>query len=182
MSDLLPGNSTPLERALAQVAARFDDISYNLRVLWSPDDCPEDFLPWLAWALSLDSWSSDWPLAVKRERVRRALEIARQKGTAASIRSVIASFGGAVALREWWEKDHSAIPHSFDLTITLSSASGMPVTADYVDAVIAEVRRTKPVRSHFTFTQGLTARADIGLIATARPAVYARLNALSTLA
>lgn len=178
MTALLPPNSTLLERALEQATTRIEDILTNLRALWSPDDCPEPFLPWLAWALSLDSWSPDWPIEVKRERVRRALEIARKKGTAESVRSVVASFGGSVAIREWWQKDTPSVPHTFDLVLTLSAAAmaGQPVTAAYVDAIVAEVRRAKPVRSHFTFTQGIAGAADVGVIAVARPFIYARLH------
>ena len=184
MTALLPPNATLLERALEQATARIDDIDTNLRALWSPDDCPEQFLPWLAWALSLDSWSTDWPIEVKRERVRRALEIARKKGTAESVRSVVASFGGSVAIREWWQKDTPAVPHTFDLVLTLSAAAlaGQPITAAYVDAVVNEVRRTKPVRSHFTFTQGMTGSANVGVVAVARPFVHARLHGVAAAA
>ena len=161
---------------MERATARIDDIFTNLRVLWSPSDCPENLLPWLAWQLSLDSWSTDWPIAIKRERVRRALDIARRKGTAESVRSVVESFGGAVAIREWWQKDTPATPHTFDLVLTLPGFNGAPVTAAFVDSVIAEVRRTKPVRSHFTFTQGIKAEGAIGLVAVARPTIYARLS------
>ena len=41
--------------------------------------------------------------------------------------------------------------------------------------VIAEVERTKPVRSHFTFTQGLQATNGIGVGGGARVALYRRL-------
>ena len=172
---LSPPNATLFERAMERATARLEDIFTNLRVLWDPAICPESLLPWLAWSLSLDSWSTEWPVAIKRERVRRALEIARRKGTAESVRQVVASFGGGVALREWWQRETPGTPHTFDLVLTLSGFNGEPVTAAFVDAVVAEVRRTKPVRSHFTFTQGLTAEADIGLIAVARPVIYARL-------
>jgi len=165
-----------LERAQARATARIDDIFTNLRVLWSPDLCPENLLPWLAWQLSLDSWSSDWPVAIKRERVRRALDIARRKGTAQSVRQVVQSFGGSVAIREWWQTVPPGTPHTFDLVLTLSGFHGEPVTAAFVDAVIGEVRRTKPVRSHFTFTQGLTADGRVGLIGAVRPVIFARLN------
>lgn len=172
---LLPPNATALERALEAATARMTDIDSNLRTLWSPSLCPVELLPWLAWALSLDSWSSNWPEAVKRERVRRALEIARRKGTAQSVRSVVESFGGQVAIREWWQQSPPADPHTFELVLTLGSATA-PASAAFVDAVIAEVARTKPVRSHFTFTQGFAAAARAGVLAAARPVITARLN------
>jgi len=43
--------------------------------------------------------------------------------------------------------------------------------------VIDEITLTKPARSHFTFTQALTAAGGIGLTGAARPVAYARLRA-----
>ncbi|MGB8603370.1 MAG: phage tail protein I [Rhizomicrobium sp.] len=175
-ASLLPPNATTLELALEAATTRIDAIKTDLRALWSPDDCPEGLLPWLAWSLSLDSWSADWPVEVKRNRVRRAIEIARRKGTSESVRSVVASFGGAVGLREWWQDGGSGVPHTFDLALTLSSMNGKPATAEFIESVIAEVNRTKPVRSHFQFTQGFLADGGIEVAAYARPATYTRLS------
>jgi len=171
---LLPPGSTALEKAVEQVAAGLLDIPTPIRDVWSPDTCPIGLLPWLAWGLSLDNWSSDWTDAIKRERVRKAIPIARQKGTAASVRAVVQSFGGSVAIREWWQMVPKADPHSFSLVLNLDQ-NGAPASAAFVDQVIAEVGRAEPARSHFTFTQGITARASVGLVAAVRPTVYARL-------
>lgn len=178
---ILPPGSTDLEKALEQVAARLLDIAVPVRDVWSPSNCPSALLPWLAWGLSLDNWSSDWPEGVKRARVRSAIAIARRKGTAESVRAVVASFGGSVAIREWWQHEPKGEPHTFDLVLNLDQ-NGAPASAAFVDQVIAEVRRAKPARSHFTFTQGITAKADIGLIAAVRPVIYARLNCMATAA
>lgn len=172
---LLPPASTDLEKALEQVAQGILDIPTPIRSVWSPDDCPIGLLPWLAWGLSLDNWSSDWSEGIKRARVRNAIPIARRKGTAESVRAVVASFGGSVAIREWWQQEPKGVPHSFNLILNLEQ-EGAPASAAFVDQVIAEVRRAKPVRSHFTFTQGVSARANVGLIAVARPTIYARLS------
>lgn len=171
---LLPPGSTVLEKALEQVAAALLRLPVPVRDVWSPEACPVGHLPWLAWGLSLDNWSSDWPEEVKRARIRQAIPIARQKGTAASVRSVVQSFGGSIALREWWQTEPRGEPHSFSLVLNLDR-NGAPASAAFVDQVIAEVSRAKPVRSRFTFTQGLAARAGIGLAALARPTIYARL-------
>lgn len=173
---LLPPNSTPLERAVDAAAARIADIPTPLRDLWNPETCPADLLPYLAWALSIDAWSSDWPEPVRRARVRNAMAIARRKGTAESVRAVVESFGGSVALREWWQMEPPGAPHTFQLVVDLSGRDGAPATAAFADAVIAEVRRTKPVRSHFTYTQGLAFARPLGLIAAARPVIAARLQ------
>lgn len=175
-STLLPPNAASGTRALEAASARIGDVDVPLRQLWNPDTCPLDLLPWLAWALSIDAWKSYWPEQVKRDRVRRALDIQRHKGSVKSVRDVVASFGGAVALSEWWQQDPPGDPHTFAMSLTLNGAGGTEATAAYVDDVIAEVERTKPVRSHYTFTQGAYASGRIGVRAVARPVVYRRLS------
>lgn len=172
---ILPPGSTPLEKALEQVAAGLLDIPTPIRDVRSADACPINLLPWEAWGRSLDNWSSDWPEGIKRERVRKAIPIARQKGTAASVRAVVSSFGGSVAIREWWQMEPKGVPHSFNLLLNLDRA-GAPASAAFVEQVIAEVGRAKPVRSHFTFTQGLTASASVRLAAVVRPVLTVRLT------
>lgn len=173
---LLPPNATALERALEAAAARISDVPVPLRALSNPWTCPLSLLPYLAWALSIDAWSSDWPELVKRNRVAAALAIQRQKGTAASVRSVVESFGGAVALREWWQTTPRGAPHTFDLVVSLDGLVGPEQTAAFADAVIAEVHRAKPVRSIFTFSQALSARSTLVTVAAIRPSVFTRLQ------
>lgn len=176
MNSLLPPNASPLERAVEASIARFADLPVPLRDLWNPDTCPIDLLPYLAWALSIDAWSSDWPEEIRRSRVRNAIQIARRKGTAESVRAVVESFGGAVALREWWQMEPRGEPHTFQLAVTLTGQDGQPATAAYTDAVIAEVRRTKPVRSHFSYSLGVNLGRDIGMVAAVRPVITTRLQ------
>ncbi|CEE27694.1 phage tail protein I [Xanthomonas citri pv. citri] len=171
----LPPNATPMERALAAVTDRLEAIPLPYPDLWNPDTCPAGHLPWLAWTLSVDDWKADWSDAVKRSRLRSAMAIQRRKGTANSVRMVVESFGGAVAIREWWQTEPRGQPHTFELTLTLTGTDAQTATSRFVNEVIAEVERTKPVRSHFTFTQGFQAEARIGVLAVARPAVYRRL-------
>lgn len=176
MSSLLPPNATRAERALEGATARIGEVPTPLRDLWDEDRCPADLLPWLAYAHSLDSWGPTWPEHIKRSRIKAAPEVHRRKGTAASVRQVIAAFGGAVQLREWWQLDPPGPPHTFDMVLTLAGEGGATATAQYVDDVIAEVQRTKPVRSHFTFTQGLQGIGGVGIGAGGRGAVYRRLQ------
>lgn len=161
--------------------ARMVDIPMRHRDVWNPSTCPIDVLPWLAWALSIDAWRSTWPEHIKRARVRNAIDIQRRKGTADSVRSVIAAFGGAVQLREWWQQSPPGIPHTFEMVLTIQGTDGQAATAQYVDDVIAEVQRTKPVRSHFDFTQGLQAGGVLSIGGAARVALYRRFYLQPTL-
>ncbi|HEY0626687.1 MAG TPA: phage tail protein I [Allosphingosinicella sp.] len=175
MTRLLPPNATSLERAIEDSTARLADLPVPLRRLWDPVTCPEELLPYLAWALSIDTWSSSWPIGIRRARVAAAIAIQRRKGTASSVREVIESFGGSVALREWWQQDPPGDPHTFSLVLNFGNGEAVP--AEYVDQVIQEVARTKPARAHFTFTQGLQASGRIGLIGAARAMAFLRLQA-----
>lgn len=174
MNNLLPPNATAQERGIAGATARLGTVPTPLRDVWNPDTCPAELLPWLAWSLSLDSWQPYWPDAVKRQRIRMAVEIARHKGTAKSVREVVASFGGNLALKEWWQGDPPSQPHTFD--ILLSIGGGVPATPQYQQDIIDEVTRTKPVRSHFTFSLGVSAAANLGIAGAIRGAVYRRLR------
>lgn len=173
-SSLLPSNATQLERAVEKVTERMANLPVPLRELWNPDTCPEHLLPWLAWSLSLDSWQPYWPEAVKRERIRMAVEIQRRKGTAKSVRDVVRAFGSSLALREWWQLEPKGIPHTFEVVLTLGGS--VPNTAAFQNDVIAEIQRTKPVRSHFTLTLGQAATGGLGLAGAARPVIYRRIQ------
>jgi phage tail P2-like protein len=173
---LLPPNTTPQERSLETTLSRISDVTVPLRSLYRPGEIPLDQLPWLAWQLSVESWKPYWTEEVRRARVRNAMKIHRQKGTAKAVKDVVAAFGGAILLREWWQKTPMGEPHTFDLVMTLTGAGGQSATAEFVDDVIAEVTRTKPVRSHFTFTQGIETQAAIAVVTAVRPVIYARLN------
>lgn len=174
---ILPPNATAQERGLELATARLGDLPVGIRALWDPASCPAALLPWLAWALSIDSWSPDWPEATKRQRIARAIEIQRHKGTLSAVRAIVQIFGGAIAIEEWWQQAPRGTPHTFRLTLQLGQPGGAPASPQLIEDVIGEIRRVKPVRSHFEFLLGIDARAREGLKAVARPCVYARLSA-----
>lgn len=176
MADLLPPNATPLERRLDHTDAALSAVPVPLRSLMKPDEVAADALPWLAWHLGIDAWKDYWPDQIKRARVKAAIPIARKNGTAAAVREVVAAFGGSIALREWWQKTPRGEPGTFDLVLTLSGRDGEAATADFVADVVAEIERTKPVRAHYTFTQGFQLQSAVGVAAAIRPTVYTRLS------
>lgn len=177
MTGLLPPNATPLERAAEMLSAlRLDAIDTPFRDLWSAQDCPEALLPWLAWALSIDQWDASWPLAVRRQRVALAIEVQRGKGTIRSVELVIASLGGRAVMREWFETEPPGEPHTFTVTVGLSGADGAAPDEAMVNAVIAEIQATKPLRSHFEFVLAVNSAARIVLRGIARPAIHARIQ------
>ncbi|PZQ21165.1 MAG: phage tail protein I [Sphingopyxis macrogoltabida] len=173
---ILPANATKQERDVEAAISDIGGLPIPTRAVWSAADCPADLLPWLAWGLSIDDWNADWPEQVKRSRIAAAIPIQRRKGTAKSVADVVNSFGAALTLKEWWQFDPPQPPHTFSITLTVGGGLGS-LPGDYVDAIIAEVTRTKPVRSRFTFTQGLSAAGAIRLVGVARSVAVHRVRA-----
>jgi len=171
---LLPDNATSQERALEQATERLAEVPIAIRDLWNADTCPIELLPWLAWSLSIDNWKDYWPESVKRLHIKGAVSIQRRKGSVGSVRDVVASFGAALALTEWFETAPQGTPHTF--AVVLSVGADVPATAEYQQDIIDGITRTKPQRSHFTLTAAVNGASGIGLQGVVRPGVYARLS------
>ena len=172
---LLPPNAGTLEKAL-EAATSVPALPVPLRDEWNPATCPESDLPWLAWALSVDNWDATWPLAVRRAVVANAIAVQRRKGTIGAVRDGIAAFGAAMSLREWWQLSPPGDPGTFEVSLAIADVDGEAPSAEFIDAVIAEIDRTKPLSRHYTFAQALEIEGTVGVIGAARPAVYARLS------
>lgn len=173
---LLPPNATALERRLEEVTARTSDLPVDIRQLWNPDTCPEHILPWLAWGFGLHDWKSYWPTSIKRAVIRDAIDFKRKQGTAASVRQIVTAFGAQVVLKECWEVEPKAAPHTFSVVINATSMGGQAVTDEFQQDIIDSIARAKPARTHFTVTAGLAASAAIGRAARGRAFLYRRLE------
>lgn len=126
---LLPPNATPFERALE--AALAQDVDIPIRKLWSSADCPAALLPYLAWALGVEEWDPDWPVAVRRAAVANAIAVHREKGTLAGLKRVLDTAG---AEYEYVERP-SGVPMTAKLSILNSNAVYLPDVARAVNRV-----------------------------------------------
>lgn len=117
---LLPDSSTALERAIAEVDAwRMEVVDTDIiRRVHRPDECPEAFLPILAWEYSVDEWDPEWSIAVKREAIKQSYDIHRHKGTAYAVETAITALNYGAKVEEWFEYDGA--PYRFRLTIDLT--------------------------------------------------------------
>ena len=126
---LLPPNATPFERALEAALAPGFDIP--IRKLWSSADCPAALLPYLAWALGVEEWGPDWPVAVRRAAVANAIAVHREKGTLAGLKRVLDTAG---AEYEYVERP-AGVPMTAKLSILNSNAVYLPDVARAVNRV-----------------------------------------------
>lgn len=160
MNSLLPPGSSALERRLAQACSGISDLNVPLRDLWNPWKCPAKFLPYLAWAFSVDRWEETWTETAKRQAVSDAFWIHQRKGTVAAVKRVIEGLGYSMTLEEWWEVADPA--GTFRLEIDLNDIG-------ITEPMIAELERiigdAKPVSRHIsqlTLSLSVTALARIG--------------------
>ena len=88
---ILPGNSTPWERAVERTSAeRWEMIDIDaLRRAQNPQECPPHLLAWLAHNRGVDLWYDDWPDEWKRRAIERMPRLQRLKGTIAGIRGYL---------------------------------------------------------------------------------------------
>lgn len=146
-SRLLPPNATRLERATADATARISDVPRPLHDLWDPDTCPAALLPWLAWTLSVDEWSSTWTETQKRAAVAAALSVQRRKGTVGAVRRALGALGFGVRITEWFQVDPPLPPYTFGVELEIAQAGASQAE---VAKAMSVVRATKNLRSHLT--------------------------------
>ncbi|OWJ92730.1 phage tail protein I [Pseudomonas sp. A46] len=94
MPELLPPNSTPLERRLARTASGLSELPVAIRHLRDPDRCPAGLLPYLAWELSVDEWNPHWGEDRKRRSVAESVAVHRRKGTRGAVRRALETLFG----------------------------------------------------------------------------------------
>ncbi|WP_177951862.1 phage tail protein I [Klebsiella grimontii] len=152
--------SSVLEQRAAEACAVISDLSVPLRDLWNPWRCPVKFLPYLAWAFSVDRWEETWSETEKRQAVSDAFWIHQRKGTVAAVRRVIETLGYSMTLQEWWEVADPA--GTFRLEVDLNDIG---ITESMIKELERIIGDAKPVSRHIsqlTLSLSVTALASIG--------------------
>lgn len=144
-SSLLPPGSSALERRLAQACSGISDLNVPLRDLWNPWKCPAKFLPYLAWAFSVDRWEETWTETAKRQAVSDAFWIHQRKGTVAAVKRVIEGLGYSMTLEEWWKVADPA--GTFRLEIDLNEIG---ITEPMIYELERIIGDAKPVSRHIS--------------------------------
>lgn len=137
--------SSVLEQRAAAACAVISDLSVPLRDLWNPWRCPVKFLPYLAWAFSVDRWEETWTETAKRQAVSEAFWIHQRKGTIAAVRRVIETLGYSMTLQEWWEVADPA--GTFRLEIDLNEIG---ITEPMINELERIIGDAKPVSRHIS--------------------------------
>lgn len=142
-SSLMPSGSSAMERRLAEACSGITGLNVPLRDLWNPATCPVSFLPYLAWAFSVDRWDEGWAESVKRQVVLDAFYIHQHKGTISAIRRVVEPFGFLIRVIEWWKTGEA--PGTFRLDIGVQDQGITEETYHELERLISDA---KPCSRH----------------------------------
>ena len=140
MSDLLPINATPQERALSLTAARAGAVPVPVGELWDPFTCPVGVLPWLAWSLAVDPWDSTWTEAQKRTAISESIAVHRVKGTIGALKRALQAIGYECVVN-----DQTGTPYVFRVGIDVTSGAAIETAYAQAESISMKV---KNARSH----------------------------------
>lgn len=166
----LPAEAGRAEKALAQGVIDAFGFDIPNAHIWNPGTCPVAFLPWLAWALSVDEWSDTWTEATKRAVIAASVEVHRRKGTIGSIRRALAAAGyGDAVVQERWGRNYHDGTLTYNGSQTYSEPDhwaeyrvvlARPVTVAQAAQVRAILTAVAPARCHLKLLD-FTAAANL---------------------
>ena len=162
---LLPINASQLLKDLESSSLKATSLEALNRYVTNPDLAPDNILPWLAFSVSVDDWSDNWPKAIKREMIKNSISLHQIKGTKRAIQKALDIIGVAGEIVEWWELNPRMTPHSFNITAYLNDnineGADVIIGLDTQQKLINIIENVKPARSHFNFKLGARFESQI---------------------
>ncbi|GLQ20508.1 phage tail protein I [Algimonas porphyrae] len=172
MSSLLPDNATPLELFVEKQLLAAHQPATRIPVVWDPERCPAELLPYLAWALAVDVWDDDWSTARKRTVIKAAVSVHRHRGTIGAIRRALQALDLGVRISRWYE--HGGEPYTFRAEVFVYDR---PLDEAEIDMIYRTIANTKSARSWLeSLSVVLTGRGQLHILAAARVGQHIRLR------
>lgn len=198
MNSLLPPNASPFEQAVEASTARMGNAPVPNAQLWNPAQCPAHLLPWLAWALSIDEWDSQWSEATQRQFIANSVSVHKNKGTLGAVKRALASLNINTEITEWYEKNsespnedqsENGSTHGEPGTFTVSALiDHQGIDSALINNIDRIVQSNKRHSAHYTLSLSLNSTANnthlLGStsanIATVEPWTLSELNSDSS--
>ena len=158
---LLPNNSRPLERELATLTARIETISVPFEQIWDADNCPAEYLPYLAFARSVDEWNDAWSIETQRSVIRNSIWVHQRKGTLGAVKRALSAMNYDTIVVEWFEQRPPGHPGTF--SIEANPRNG--IITDSERQIRAVVDAVKRLSAHYDIYFGTTTEATIAAYA-----------------
>lgn len=159
---LLPANAKRLEQALALAATRLEQIPVPLSLAWDIDNSPNEFLPFLAYAYSVDSWSETWDDSTKRAIIKSSINLHGKKGTLWAVRTALQSRYQANVL-EWFAQSPQVKAGTFLVELTPS----YPKIADELPNIYALIDSVKRFSAHYSIALTVTPKTPLNVYGVA---------------
>lgn len=158
---LLPANSRPLERHLGTLTARLEPIELPFNLIWDADNCPADYLPFLAYAWSVDEWNDAWSVESQRAVIKNSVWVHQRKGTLGAIKRALAVIDYDTTVVEWFDQKPPGQPGTF--SIEAHPLNG--IITDSVRQIRAVIDAVKRLSAHYQISFGTTITASIAAYA-----------------
>ncbi|MCY7297559.1 phage tail protein I [Alteromonas sp. a30] len=155
MPSLLPPNATAFELAAEGASARIGDVPVPNAELWNPFNCPAHLLPWLAWALSIDEWDSQWPESTQRQFIANSVAVHKNKGTLGAVKRALAALNINTEITEWYESDGPA--GTFTVAALIDHQGIDSALINNIDRIVQSHKRHS---AHYTLSLALNSTAN----------------------
>lgn len=175
MTTILPPNVSDLEKNLDEAgASRLNEIKTPVATVWDANTCPIEALPYLAWALSVDYWRSDWPESIQRQVTADSPDYHRIKGSRPAVERAIKNLGFDAKCYEWFEMVPEGEPCTFRVDVF---AKDRPITEDMALEIGHSINAAKRDTLHLLDVK-INLRSDAKLHLAAFSKVGERLRIL----
>ena len=182
---LLPINASELLKDLENSSLKATSLEALNRYVTNPDLAPDNILPWLAFSVSVDDWSDNWPKVIKREMIKNSISLHQIKGTKRAIQKALEIIGVAGEIVEWWELNPRMTPHSFNITTYLNDNineyADVIIGLDTQKKLINLIENVKPARSHFNFKLGARFESQISYGVSSKVKQFVNFSFISEL-
>ena len=178
---LLPDNLRSISEISDSAIAIDSELSELNNLLMAPaifsriSTLSSQQLDHLAWQLDAKAWRDSWPVSLKRSFIKQVISLKSVNGTRSAVLRALSGLGSAAVIKEWWQQTPKAIPHTFEIEISISNVTDLPDSEFFKDLILT-IDQTKSVRSHYILTQAIQAAGQISLTGAVRPVVYNRLQ------
>lgn len=167
MSNLLPPSATITEVNLDEAFSRIEEVPTPARTTINPDTAPEQLLPWLAWARSVDNWDVTWSPEQKRAVIKASYNVHRYKGTIGALKEALGALGYEVQVQEWFNQIPQGEPYTFKIYVSVDQVG---LNFEEFNRLRGIIESAKNLRSHM---------GEIELVVSSGSNVYCAAAVLS---
>ena len=141
---LLPINTSELLKNLEKTGCKITELEAKNKYVFNGNLAPENVLPFLAWSLSVDDWSDNWEIDIKRNIIKTSVTLHRQKGTIGALKKALSAFNFVdIKIEEWFE--YGGDPYHFRVHFDINY-SGFDI--NILPEINKVIQNTKNIRSH----------------------------------